>query len=34
LRELSGGEITERNIVASALNLPMEARDARAGSPA
>src|SRR6185312_6392532 len=34
LRELSGGEITERNIVASALNLPMEARDVRAGSPA
>jgi len=34
LRELSGGEITERNIVASALNLPLEARDVGAALPA
>jgi ribose transport system ATP-binding protein len=34
LRELSGAEITERNIVASALNLPLEARNGRPGSPA
>ena len=34
LRELKGADITERNIVASALNLPLEARDSRAAAPA